>query len=102
MVYLSRNERKLVGAPLKNELNEEWLELLDRFGCKNIPIVGVVREVIIEVAHKELLEGPQLHRCCSLVENCRVPRFFCKLFSLGTPTNRKLIGLSEAEAETNA
>ena len=56
LVDHSRDERKLVGVSLKNELNEEqeeeWLELRERLGCKTIPTAGEVREVILEIARR--------------------------------------------------
>ena len=54
LVYLSRNERELVGVSLMNgEQEEKWLELLDQF----TPKARKIREVILGIAHKELLHA---------------------------------------------
>ena len=55
--YLSRDERALVENALRHRLNDEqsedWLDFLDRFGCKRVPTPEQIRDTILEIAHKE-------------------------------------------------
>ena len=58
--YLSRDERALVENALRHSLNdeqsEEWLDFLDRFGCKRLPTPEQIRDTILEIAHKEQID----------------------------------------------
>ena len=108
LVDLSRDKRELVGVSLKNELNEEheeeWLELRYRFWWKTIPKAGEAREVILEIAHRPAATSSTAgaHPWLLIGRELSSSEVLLEVFSPGTPTNRKLIALFEAEAETNA
>ena len=63
LAYLSKDERELIKLALNKGLDkeheEEWLELLDRFGCKTIPNAEQVGDIVLEIAHKELVQTPR-------------------------------------------
>ena len=60
LAYLSRDERALVvvalNGTLEDENIEEWLDFLDRFGCKRVPKPEQCRDTILEIAHKEQIQ----------------------------------------------
>ena len=63
LVYLSSDERELVNLSLNGKLDEEqeneWLDLLERFDCKTVPKAKRVKDVVLEIAHKEFIQTPR-------------------------------------------
>lgn len=62
--YLAKDERDLVKSAMENildtEQQDEWLDFLERFSCKRVPQQpGQVKELMMELAHKELIQGPK-------------------------------------------
>ena len=60
LAYLSNDERNLVKHALIDSLDsdqqDEWINFLDRFGCKQIPTQGECKDIIMEIAHKEQIQ----------------------------------------------
>ena len=60
LAYLSNDERNLVKHALIDSLDsdqqDEWIDFLDRFGCKRIPTQSECRDIIMEIAHKERIQ----------------------------------------------
>lgn len=63
LAYLLRDERALVvhalNGSLEDEHGDEWLDFLDRFGCKRIPKPEQCRDTISEIAHEEQIQACQ-------------------------------------------
>lgn len=97
---------------MNNQLNEdqenEWLDLLDRFGCKTVPKAGQVKDVVLEIAHKELIQAPRYiidswsTPLTSLRQEFSSTDLLLQAFERGQPTNKKVITLFDANPENNA
>ena len=76
--YLTSDERELVNLSLNGKLDKEqeneWLDLLERFNCETVPKAKQVKDVVLEIAHKEFIQTPRY-----IVD------------SWGKPTNKKII-----------
>ena len=107
--YLSRDERALVENALRHSLNdeqsEEWLDFLDRFGCKQEPTPEQIRDTILEIAHKEQIQAGQYIIDCRH-EPCRSLKTvifnvseLVNVLSRAIPTNKKVIDLLEVIPE---
>lgn len=48
-----------LNGSLEDEHSDEWLDFLDRFGCKRIPKPEQCRDTISEIAHKEQIQACQ-------------------------------------------
>ena len=59
--YLSSDERELVNLSLNGKLDEEqeneWLDLLERFDCKTVPKAKQVKDVVLCLQAKVLIQG---------------------------------------------
>lgn len=103
LAYLSRDERALVvhalNDTLEDEHSDEWLDFLDRFGCKRVPKPEQCRDTILEIAHKE-----QIQACQYIIDCWHEPFHSLKTVIFDTkelenvlnraiPTNKKVIDL---------
>lgn len=112
LAYLSKDERELVDLSLSEKLvkeqEDEWLDLLDRFGCKNVPKAGQVKDIVLEIAHKELIQTPRYivdswsTPLAALHQEFASTDLLLQLFARATPTTKKVIALLDANPETNA
>ena len=63
LAYLSSDERELVNLSLNGQLGEEqeneWLDLLESFDFKTVPKAEQVKDVVLEIAHKEFIQTPR-------------------------------------------
>ena len=63
LAYLSSDERKLVNLSLNGKLDKEqeneWLDLLERFNWETVPKAKQVKDVVLEIAHKEVIQTPR-------------------------------------------
>ena len=87
----------------------EWLDLLERFDCKTVPKATQVKDVALEIAHKEFIQTPKY-----VVDSCSTPlsalhREFSpstdshlEMFAQGKPTGKKIIPLFGTNPETRA
>ena len=60
--YVARDEEEILSEALRGASlgsNDDLLEMLDRFGCRKVPTKESMKGIILEVAHKELVQGPQ-------------------------------------------
>lgn len=112
--YISKDERDLINVVLKidelsEEQQEEWIDFLDRFGCRRIPKDDERVTVILELAHKEMIQVAK-YIICSWKEPCK-ELVSCAGFTSGLelmefysnkkPTVKKVLGLIEAAPSTN-
>ena len=60
LAYLSSDERELVNLSLNGKLDKEqeneWLDLLERFNWETVPKAKQVKDVVLEIAHKEVIK----------------------------------------------
>ena len=63
LACLSSDERELVNLSLNGKLDKEqeneWLDLLERFNCETVPKAKQVKDVVLEIAHKEFIQTPR-------------------------------------------
>lgn len=63
MLYLSQCERELITAALEGDLDsdgqDELLDLLDRLGVKAVPSQANLKAVLLQVAHKQIIQQPK-------------------------------------------
>lgn len=114
LAYLSKDERALVmhslGNTLDDEQNDEWLDFLDRFGCKRVPTPEDCRGTILEIAHKEQIQAGQYIIDCWRMAFCGLkpvissPSELIAVFERAIPTNKKVINLLKVmpEPQNNA
>ena len=61
--YFSKDERDIIEAALKDELDksqdDEWIAFLETFECRTIPTKEKRKTVILELAHKEMVQIAQ-------------------------------------------
>ncbi|MGH0129493.1 UNVERIFIED_CONTAM: hypothetical protein FKN15_067603, partial [Acipenser sinensis] len=61
--YISQTERDLVDAAIEGILTEDntddLLDFLDRMGCTTIPTKENMKQVFLQIAHKELIQKPK-------------------------------------------
>ena len=104
LAYLSSDERELVNLSLNGKLDKEqeneWLDLLERFNWETVPKAKQVKDVVLEIAHKEVIQTPRY-----IVDSWSTPfsafhRFrqqfsstdcLLEMFARGKPTNKKII-----------
>lgn len=112
--YISSDERELVNEVLTNEKlsddqEKEWLDFLDRFGCRKMPKVEERMDVILELSHKEMIQVAQY-----IIDSWKEPlKEFCaferlitvedlkQLYEKSKPTVKKVLGLMEATPSSN-
>ena len=113
--YVSKDERELIKAALDegdvNEKQEEWIDFLDRFDCRSIPTKEKRQKVILELAHKEMVQIAQF-----IIDSWRKPlkdmptsygmfsSFECleELYDNATPTVKRVLDLLRADPTTNS
>lgn len=99
--YLAQDEETVVRqALLESDFSDEFIDLLDRFECRKIPTTENVKSLILEIAHKEIV---QKTLCGRLLERCLANRFSRqqividrgthKLFDTIEPTNKKVLSM---------
>ncbi|CAK6980275.1 uncharacterized protein LOC113745761 [Scomber scombrus] len=63
MLYLSQSERDLLSTALQEAVvgddEEELLDLMDRMGVRTVPKKDNLRAVLVQVAHKQMIQHPK-------------------------------------------
>ncbi|KAL7401028.1 hypothetical protein ABVT39_021651 [Epinephelus coioides] len=63
MLYLSQSERDLLSTALQEAVvgddEEELLDLMDRMGVRTVPSQDNLRAVLVQVAHKQIIQHPK-------------------------------------------
>ena len=62
--YIAKNEEEVISEALEGNVGDctdasELLDVLDRLGCRKLPTRENVRSLILEVAHKEIVQKAQ-------------------------------------------
>lgn len=58
--YIAKDEENVVAEALTGNFDaDKLIDVLDRFGCRKVPTKENARDLILEVAHKEILQKPQ-------------------------------------------
>ena len=101
LAYLSSDERELVNLSLNGKLDKEqeneWLDLLERFNWETVPKAKQVKDVVLEIAHREVIQTPRY-----IVDSWSAPLsafhrefsstdYLLEMFARGKPTNKKII-----------
>lgn len=116
--YVSKDERDLIKIALKDdeELTEdqegEWIDFLERFGCRRIPLKEERRKVLLELAHKELVQISQF-----IIDSWRKPfkadylvtcsafsspKSLEELYANARPTVKRVLNLISAKPSTSS
>ena len=91
-------------------INEDLLELLDRFGCRSLPTKENIKTLILKVAHKDIIQKAQYVADCwddifrgSLVKGkLSTLQGLCNVYESLEPTTREVLGMVCAFPITNA
>ncbi|XP_077361249.1 uncharacterized protein LOC144006333 [Festucalex cinctus] len=113
MLYLSQSERDLLSTALQEavvgEDEEDFLDLMDRMGVRKIPTKDNLRAVLIQVAHKQLIQQPKyaldnIAEVAGPTLRCFFPNVpdMKKLYDNIKPTARKVIKMLTASPDTAA
>lgn len=113
--YISSDEKDLVTeAPdndtLNEEQSEEWEDFLERFGSRKIPSFEQRYDVILEIAHKELIQIAQYIidswkkpiKDANTFENITIVNDLNRLYEKCKPTVKKVLGLIKATPSNNS
>ena len=58
--YIAKDEEATLHQAIREgNISEEFVDLLDRFECRKIPTKENATSLILEVAHKEIVQKPQ-------------------------------------------
>ncbi|KAK0149851.1 hypothetical protein N1851_009401 [Merluccius polli] len=113
MLYLSQSERDLLSTALQEAVvgddEEELLDLMDRMGVRTVPTQDNLRAVLVQVAHKQMIQhpkyvldniaevaGPLLRKFFPSVQDMK------KLYEDIKPTTRKVIKMITASPANSA
>lgn len=94
----------------EDQKDEELLDLLERFGCRKFPTKENIMSLILEVAHKEIIQKPQYVADCwdgvfkeALTKgNLSTLEGVCSVYQSLEPTTKKVLGMLHAAPKTNA
>ena len=97
LLYLNKTERDLVKTALERKLSadekEDFLEMIDRFGSKIIPTMENMREEVLKMAHKEIIQKPK-YALEKIAEICRSE------ITVQIPNEESLMEMYEAKKPT--
>ena len=58
--YIAKDEEDVVAEALKGNFDsDEPIDVICRFGCRKVPTIENARDLILEMAHKEMIQKPQ-------------------------------------------
>lgn len=109
--YIAKDEEDIVSEALKGNVDvDELIDVLDSFGCRKVPNKENVRELILEVAHKEMVQKPQYVADCWRLplrslkgkKEFSTTEDLCNLYQRIKPTNRKVISMLKADPNNNS
>lgn len=113
MLYLSQSERDLLSTALQGAVvgddEEELLDLMDRMGVRTVPTPDNLRAVLVQVAHKQMIQHPK-YALDNIAEVAGpiLRKFFPslqdmkKLYEDIKPTTRKVIKMITASPANSA
>lgn len=113
--YLAPIDEEVICTALTNDKeqfsdNEDLVELLDRFGCRSMPTSDNIKSLVMEVAHKEIIQHPQYVADCweGIFRTTLTQRQFLsvdevkRLYESLEPTTKKVLAMVDAMPVTNA
>ena len=109
--YLSKDEAKVVNQIVLKEVaaaNDDVLELLSNLDCKHKPCDSNLKEIILEIAQKELIQKPQYVCNCwaSILSALQVyfpdVNALCSQYESVIPTNSKVVHILKANPTCSA
>ncbi|KAM4562116.1 uncharacterized protein PAE49_010719 isoform 1-T2 [Odontesthes bonariensis] len=108
MLYLSQSERDLLSTALQEAVvgddEEELLDLMDRMGVRTVPTQDNLRAVLVQVAHKQMIQHPAIKEVAGPILRKFFPSVqdMKKLYEDIKPTTRKVIKMITASPATSA
>lgn len=109
MQYVSNDERTVVQECVNGEVeidDAQLIDLLSNFECKRVIQKSTLRQTVIEMAHKELIQRPQYVADCwkdivtSLADSFPTVESLLYLYDHLAPTTTKLLNTIDCEANT--
>jgi len=110
--YVAKDEQEVVAEALKGNLDvEELIEVLDRFGCRKLPTQENAKDLILDVAHKEIVQKPQyvadawreaLKMMVKSKDEIATIEGLCNLYQTVAPTNRKVLSMVRTDPQNNS
>ncbi|XP_053288829.1 uncharacterized protein LOC128449596 [Pleuronectes platessa] len=111
MLYLSQSERDLLSTALQEALvgddEDEFLDLMDRMGVRTVPTQENLKAVLLQVAHKQIIQQPKYALDnIAAVAGPTLRKFFPsvleihKMYDDLRPTTRKVLKLITASPNT--
>lgn len=93
-----------------DDKDKELLDLLDRFGCRQFPTKDNIKNLLLEVAHKEIVQQAQYVADCwegvfrgHLTEGkLSTVEGVCSVYQSLEPTTKKVLSMLHAAPNTNA
>lgn len=113
LLYISQSDRDLITTALKEDLSDEdrdeLLDLLDRLDVTTLPTQENLKDILLKVAHKQLIQKPRyaaekmsLIASHFLKEAFVSPQAVLQMYEDKKPTTRKLLKLLDASPTTQA
>ncbi|XP_078323566.1 uncharacterized protein LOC111103751 [Crassostrea virginica] len=105
MTYICHADRELLkqvmAEGVKTEIKEDFIDLLDRFGCKSVPTErGQIRSQIIQISHNQLIQKPKyaldkMKDICQGYLKTLFPSISTieEMFQLKKPTAKRIINI---------
>ena len=113
--YVAKDEEQVISEALKGNLGEdgdmsELLDLLDRFDCRKLPTKSNIKQIILELAHKELIQRPQyvadtwreVIQVYMAGKEISTIVGLCDVYKRIEPTNKKVLNLLKVVPQTNS
>ena len=109
--YIAKDEEAVVAEALKGNLDvNELIDVLDRFGCRKVPTQENAKDLILEVAHKEIVQKPQYvadawREALMMLKSkdgMATIQGLCNMYQRIEPTNRKVLSMIRADPQNNS
>lgn len=109
--YISKNEAEIVEKALSKELaadDPDLLDFLSNFDCRRVVTPDNIEDIIVELAHKELIQKPKYVSDCWSEVLSKLKLYFPTIEDLiafyqsHEPTNTKVVSMLQADVCSDA
>ncbi len=113
--YLAPMEEEIISKALAGDIeqngdNEDLIDVLDRFGSRKLPTEANIINIIMEVAHKEIIQRARyVSDCWKGIFNAALEQSnlysveqVCNLYESLEPTHKKVLAMVHCEPTTHA
>jgi len=104
---VSLDEKDLINNPNFDEIKDDFIEMLSEYNCKSLPTKDNINELLVEIAHAELIQTPRYVSNCfgQILTRFPVSPFNSKYNLLEfhkerSPTVKKVISCLNAKQST--